>query len=444
MYKKIMMLFAAILIGITACQPQFIAVQQPAPTLAVSPTLTPAPSATTSPTPTRQPQPTLAWEERNLTGKIVYVDRTANQIVVMDANGENAREISYLPGETYEPYLGSPVKWSPDGRKIAFGCQKLDPLDWEFFPSGRGDGVRLSLCILDMVENLQGQTYTISDGLHVIELPEEYTPDFSEGVHDAARLFSSLSWILEGEALVLTPFCLVRMEETQTDCSDWDDLDSLGEGNKTILREAEFIAPSPADPRQWAVAIRNQVLIMDLVTGEVDQVEMEYERLFLYWSPDGRKIAVQALNFGYLYASVVGVLDVQEFSFAKIIWEGELNVVLEPGLITARPGTGSYSLSPYFPRSITAWSPDSRYLSLSVYLIYSSLGGSKIYSGIYYFDFATRQLFPARRGSDELGIPTEFRPEYKVHIVKFDELQLFTSPDWYACNDPENVCDLYK
>lgn len=443
--KNSFYIFCFVLIGLIGCQPQTRVNDyvDTAPTdLPLIKSTTPTPLSlpiTETILPSINSQSTPEWNERNLTGKIVYVDRTRNRIVIMDANGENPKEIYYTPGEMYEPFLGSAVKWSHDGRKLAFGCQKLGPLDWEYFPAGRGDDVRLSLCILDLVENMQGQNNNISHGLQVIEMPEQYTPRASDGAYSNARLFTSLAWIMDDEEIVLTPFCIVKLDEARTDCLDWDNLDHLDERKKEILQNAEFITPSPVNQEVWALTMGNQILILDLSTKEVNQIDMEYNNLLLYWSPDGNKIAVVS-------SGTIGLLDIQTHSYKKLIWQDSTGTKIEPELITAHPGTGSYVLSLYSPRQNIAWSPDSRYLILSAYLVYPfSEAYARIYAGIYYFDLETGELFPAHRNFEELGFPMVFQPEWNIYIVEIVQgLRLFTSPDWYACNDPENICELYK
>jgi hypothetical protein len=250
-----------------------------------------------------------------------------------------------------------------------------------------------------------------------------YMPGDSAGVYKTSRLFASLEWMMDDEGVVLTPFCIVKIDETQTDCTDWGDLGHLDETNKKILQNAEFIAPSPADPKKWALTIDNQILIMNIVTGEIDRIDIKDEDLFLYWSPDGSKMVV-------LSSSAIGMFDIQTHSYKDLIWGGQYGISIEPGLITARPGTGSYLLNLYFARQNIAWSQDSRYLVLNVYLGFPFAESARIYTGIYYFDIGTGELFPARRGSDKLGIPTEFRSEWNIYIVQIDEFKLFTSPDW--------------
>jgi|GEM_PF-3217966 len=389
--------------------------------------------------PTINPKVTPEWKDRNLTGKIVYVNRTANQIVIMDADGKNSKEISYIPGKTYEPYIGSPIKWSHDGRKLAFGCQKLsDSPDWTFFPIGREEDVRISLCVLDLVENVQGKNKDISQGLWVIELPERYMPLSSEGAYSNSRRFASLAWLMKDEEIILTPFCVVKVDEIKTDCVDWGTFDHLTEVNKTLLQNAEFIAPSPVDPRKWTLTIDNNIIILDLDTGEVEQIDVKYDDLFLYWSPDGDKMIVLSSN-------AIGLLDIQTYSYERLIWRGEYGMSIEPELITARPGaTGLYLLNLYFPRQNIAWSQDSRYFVLNVYSVFPFAESARIYTGMYYFNLETGKLFPVRNGSDELGFPTEFQPEWNIDTVKIEEFKLFTSPDWYACNGIENICELYK
>lgn len=443
--KRLVCVFCLVTIGLIACQPQAPASENSNPTPAnllitksISPT-PPPPSVTETILP-NIPSATPEWKDRNLIGKIVYVDRTANQIVIMDADGKTSKEISYIPGKTYEPYIGSPIKWSHDGRKLAFGCQKLsDSPDWTFFPIGREEDVRLSLCVLDLIENMQGQNKDILQGLHVIELPEHYMPLSSEGAYSNSRRFASLAWLMKDEEIVLTPFCIVKVEETKTDCTDWGTFDHLTETNKVFLQNAEFIAPSPVDPRKWALTIDNNIIILDLDTGEVKQIDVKYDDLFLYWSPDGNKVIVLSSN-------AIGLLDIQTYSYERLIWGGEYGMSIEPELITARPGaTGSYLLNLYFPRQNIAWSQDSRYFILNVYSVFPfSEAYARIYAALYYFDLERGEIFPARNGSDELGFPTEFQPEWNIDIVKIDEFKLFTSPDWYACDDAENVCELYK
>jgi hypothetical protein len=391
------------------------------------------------------PQATPEWKNRNLTGKIVYVDRTANQIVIMDANGGSSKDIFYIPGETYEPYMGSPIKWSHNGHKLAFGCQKLpDSPDWKFFPAGRGDNIRISLCVLDLLKNMQGQNNNISQGLQVIELPEHYMPLASEGAYSNPRLFASLAWLMNDEEIVLTPFCIVKVAETKTDCNNWGGLDHLDEVNKELLQNAEFIAPSPVDAKKWALTIDNLILIMDMADGQVEYISMEYKDLSVYWSPDGNKMAVLGRELNYPYDTVVGMLDIRTSSFMKIIWVGKYGISIEPGLMTARPVTGSYFLNSYFPRQNIAWSQDGHNLVMNVYLGLPFAESARIYTGMYFFELEMADLFPVRSEKGELEIPAEFRPEWNVDVIAIKEFKLFTSPDWYACDDPENVCELYK
>jgi hypothetical protein len=293
-----------------------------------------------------------------------------------------------------------------------------------------------------LVENVQGKNKDISQGLWVIELPERYMPLSSEGAYSNSRRFASLAWLMKDEEIILTPFCVVKVDEIKTDCVDWGTFDHLTEVNKTLLQNAEFIAPSPVDPRKWALTIDNQILIMDMVEGRVDYIDTNYKNLLLYWSPDGNRMAVLAND---PYTSVVGVFDVRTSAFKKIIWIGEDTGFFEPGLITARSGPSPFVLRFYYPQQNIAWSANGRYLVLNTYLFAPfSEAYARIYAAMYYFDLERGEIFPARNGSDELGFPTEFRPEWNIEIVKIDEFKLFTSPDWYACNGAENVCELYK
>jgi hypothetical protein len=370
---------------------------------------------------------TPEWEDRNLIGKIVYVDRTANQLVITDANEGNSIEIRYKPGETYEPYIGSPAKWSPDGKKIAFGC-------W------RGESTRLNLCILNIVENIQGQNNSISQGLQVIQLPEQYTPNALNDPLSNALIFASLAWIMDSNGIVLTPFCIVKVNTPKTDCLDWENLERLNELNKKILQSAKFIAPSPVNENIWALIVDDQILFMDLESGAVTEIKAEENTLFLSWSPNGEKITTLAHG-------VIGLIDIQTSSYKKLIWEDDNRVKIEPKLLTDNPGTGSYLLSLYSPRQNIAWSPDSRYLVLNVYLGFPLAESSKIYAGIFYFDIERGALFPARVNLEELGFPSPILlidSNTQTISVNSSELGLFVSPDWYACDDPENVCELYK
>jgi dipeptidyl aminopeptidase/acylaminoacyl peptidase len=384
--------------------------------------------------------PTPEWGDRNLLGKIVYVDRTANRIVVMDANGENSKEIVYVPGETYEPYLGSPVKWSPDGTRIAFGCWNLDMPQLENFrkEGERGYGKHINLCVLNLVDNLQGQSNIINHGLQVIELPEQYMlervlPEIS------ARLFASLSWIMEGDGLVLTPFCIVMLNADKPDCTDWGNLDYLDESNKELLRKAYFIAPSPVDKNLWALTVEEKILLMDLKKGEVTEIDTEYENPSLYWSPDGAQIAILTNKTLYL-------LDVQISSFDALMWTDEYHMKIEPELIIAYPGNaGFYGFKSYQVNNNIAWSHDSRNLILTVFIHYNSIIFSGVFTGIYYFDLESGELFPARVDSEELGFPTYIEPQWNILVIgETEDLGLYVTPDWYSCNDPENVCRLYE
>jgi hypothetical protein len=442
-----------LLSGTASCQPQTPLNENTnlisTLTAPVNPTLVKTETETPPPSPVpvdslslnSEMTPTPEWVDRNLPGKIVYVDRMSNRIVVMDANGENSKEIFYAPGETYEPYLGSPVKWSPDGTRIAFGCWNLDMPQQEdiFKEAERGYGKHINLCVLSLVENLQDENNSILNGLQVIELPEQFMPKDRVGAYINSRLFASLSWIMEGDGLVLTPFCIVMLNTDKADCTDWGNLDYLDESNKELLRKAYFIAPSPVDKNLWALTVEEKILLMDLKTGEVTEIDTEYENPSLYWSPDGTHIAILTNKTLYL-------LDVQTSSFDALMWTDEYHMKIEPELIIAYPGNaGFYGFKSYQVNNNIAWSHDSRNLILTVFIHYNSIIFSGIFTGIYYFDFERGELFPARVDSEELGFPTYIDPQWNIsRIGKREDLRLYLAPDWYSCNDPENVCRLYE
>ncbi len=413
------------------------------PTLVKNGTETPPPSPgpVDSLSLNREMTPTREWGDRNLPGKVVYVDRTANRIVIMDANGENVREISYTPGETYEPYLGSPVKWSLDGTRIAFGCWKLDmPQQENFHKDGeRGYGKPINLCVLNLVENLQDENNSILNGLQVIELPELYMPKDGVGAYINSRLLASLSWVMEGNGLVLTPFCIVMLNADKADCAGWGNLNHLDESAKELLRKAYFIAPSPADKNLWALTVDEKILLMDLETGKVTEIDTEYENPSLYWSPDGAYIAILTSESLYL-------MNVETSSFDTLMWRDKHRKKIEPELIIAYPGNaGSYTFKPYQSKNNIAWSPDSRNLIFSTYLVYNSIIFSRIFAGIYYFDLESGELLSAQVDSKELGFPTYIEPQWNILVIgEIKDLGLYVTPDWYSCNDSENVCSLYE
>lgn len=356
--------------------------------------------------------PTL--DKTSVRGKILYWHIEQHALEIMDANGDNKLAIPYNPKEGLVPIFAIPVQWSPNGQSVAFGC--LDAEDPEV--SG--------VCILNLVEYIKhNKGGKMSESLKMIQLPPGYIANRFE------TQINSLEWTYDGLQIVLAPFCLVDIAERYSTCSTR--LENISSTDRLILENAQYIAPSPANPDLWAVATEGVLYLGSPVTGDFQPIDTEKSNSFIAisWSHDGEQIAFlsEANITNSKYIPSLGIINKSGVNLNKMLSVVDLKDRIDPNFVITQQSPiilGNFThINKYPPRQNLSWSPDNHYIALNVFYYFLRMDPVLLdAAGIFYFDIFSEDLLPAQ--------------------VDFKDFQLYASPDWYACDDIENVCELYK
>ena len=347
------------------------------------------------------------------------------RIVIMDADGSLMLSIPFVKDKTPLPFVGSTLQWSPDGRKLAFGC------DFE------NRAHLSSICILDLVENMTSpRGEDVLKGLHVIDL----SPERDLWYRDSKGSFS-VEWV-NGEKLLLTkPYCVIKASDASvsTDCANGEGdslIHRLNESARELVNDADYIAPSPEDGDLWAIATNGKIYLWkreqgDLVPLVFNEKYSGYAHIYwqhLSWSNDGKKLA--ALGYVDPSRGFLGILNLETGQQGEVVLlSQDLSSLLDPNLYympdEKYPQKKLCTLDArIIPGRNISWSPDGRFVALHVYL--SPGWGIVIETGeIMYFDTQRNELVPAK-------------------AMFNDRSHSFTGVDWYACDDDANVCGLYR
>ncbi|GAB4424347.1 MAG: hypothetical protein Kow002_13870 [Anaerolineales bacterium] len=350
-------------------------------------------------------------------GEIAYLDLLGNQIIIANVRGDREVHIRYAPGKTYEPYPASRLKWSPDGTKLVFFC-------WY------GGGSRIDLCILEIDETLEyGEQYKLNTFLHVIKLPLQYTPDFTrtwprsftrkehfytEGTIWRKELTPSFEWAGK-DSVVLVPFCLISVKDIHAECTENRIFENLEPHQEALFVNAQQIAPSPIDENVWAVLVDRHVFLIDILSGNVQDLDIPQNVLLLSWSRDGQRLAMITYS-AEQRKGAIDIVNVKSGSLKRILWVA--GIAVEPRLIVEPPGTGEYFLYGNVPFVIPlgqniSWAPEDQYIIFNIFVV-SPWGeiGYYLSSGTFLFELDKGELIPFQ--------------------VDFQNFQVFTSPDWKA------------
>ena len=355
--------------------------------------------------------PTL--DNASVSGKIAYWDINQHALVIAEADFTDQLLIPYNTKKGFVPNFSISLQWAPDGEMIAFGC--LDAANNDL----------AGICILDLLEYIKNNKgEDISKNIDLIELPYGYITDrFNSRI-------TSLEWTYNGDYIVLTPFCLLDVDKADLGCSNQQEITS---NNSLFLENAYYIAPSPADPNLWAVSVENQLYLGDPAGEDFQLIETEKSSRFVAvsWSHDGEQIAFlsESNMTSSKNTSSLGVISKNGVNLNKMLAVIDLKDRIDPNLVITQQSPiilGNFThINRYPPRQNLSWSPDNRYIALSVFYYFLKMDPVLLdAAGIFYFDTNSEKLLPAK--------------------VDFKDLQLYASPDWYACNDIENVCELYK
>ncbi len=386
------------------CSQRDETVNQPYQSAATAEVLT---SNTTTP---YLPIPTLrvaypVLDPTTVSGKVVYQGGQKG-VVIMDANGVGEISID-ISGDGIFDSVSSPIKWSPDGQHLAMGCQNSDKSIY-------------GVCILDLAMYFTGTPKLVaSDNLKVIQLPSGYSGNYL-GLIDIV----SLEWSPNGKYLILTPFCVVDVEETYSDCSPGF-LEGFSSEDRALIKNSIYIIPSKNDDNVWVISSREKGKGLSkvlFVEKQIVNLLKEAVGSEIAWSHNEEKIVV--------LGSGVTLIDIASSKRTEFVSSDELLSLIDPRLLPKlRFITQDHRLfladKKYMPRQSLSWSPDDRYVALTVF--YENIArddGINDQSGIFYLDTQTGDLIPVR--------------------ANFSDGSFSATPDWYACDDPENVCDLYK
>lgn len=349
--------------------------------------------------------PTLG--ENSVSGMIAYWDIRQSSLRIISGSGDDKFSISYDPEVGIVPHFSSPIQWSPDGRMVAFGC--LDSINQEV--SG--------VCILDLVENLtNGNGKSLSTGLTMIQLPRGYIQD---GIRSR---ITSLEWTSDGRYVILTPFCLISITDSETNCSSQHFLD-LPPAERLLLEDANYIAPSPVENEIWAIAVKDQLYIGNFMRGEFKLLNVEKPESYnaIAWSSDGEEIAL--LYYGDVGPQqILSVVSKDGLNYRKLLSSDDLKNMIDPNLVITKDSPfviGYYNLfARLLPRQNLSWASNNRYIVLNIYYHLPNI--DEIYfdaAGLFYLDIETGELIPIR--------------------VDFKHFKQFASPDWYACSNVEKT-----
>ncbi len=255
------------------------AVQTTTVTPSVTPSPMPAQETTSSPTATSDvtpsPFPTLDFIPD---GRIIFEEGAYGSphgsIGLINGDGSGRIEIN-TPG-----IFPSFPTWSPDGQRIAFGCE-----------TRMEDGYTFELCILNLRYLDKNDGVSLPEYLQIMPFPPGCVGNMEPSL-------TSISWAPDGNQLALTCYfhyvCLVDIHQNQMNCGAASSLlTGFSESDEQILDHILSIDWSPTDRDKWVIESGGRLYLVDLARRKLralDNGEL-VNRSSPVWSRDGVRIA---------------------------------------------------------------------------------------------------------------------------------------------------------